>query len=110
MPKKTKQINKKQRNAVQNLSAESYIEAPLIIESKKTRAKFACNDILQEMIGLVNLLPKDFHFDLVEAINDEKPLALYWFDILKNLPSDLFLELIESREFIEYEKQDSREY
>ncbi len=47
---------------------------------------------------------------LLEAIKVGKSPNIYWFETLKNLPSDLFLELIRSRELIEYEKQDSREY
>ncbi len=110
MPKNTKQINKKQQNAVQNLSADYYTQTPQFFKGQKTRAKFACNEKLQEMIRLANLLPKDFHIDLLEAIKEGKSPALYWYEILRNLSSDLFLELIKSREVIEYEKQDSIEY
>ncbi|MCA1637922.1 MAG: hypothetical protein LC768_06230, partial [Acidobacteria bacterium] len=110
MPTNTKQINKKQGDAIQNLSADCYTKTPQTFEGQKTRAKFACNDKLLEMIRLANLLPKDFHFDLLEAIKEGKKPNVYFFETLGNLPSDLFSELIISRELTEYEKQDSRYY
>ncbi|CAN5698246.1 hypothetical protein BH18ACI1_BH18ACI1_17940 [soil metagenome] len=107
MPKKTKQSNKKQRDAVQNLLADNYTKAPQAVESKKTRAKFSCNPKLEEMVRLANLLPKDFYFDLIEAIKEGKLPSLYWFEKSRNFSSELLLELDKCNEDIEYETQDN---
>lgn len=113
MQKKAGQNNRKQSNAVQNLSVKKSTKTPRLNLTQKTRAKYECSEKLAEMIEQANLIPKNFYFSIEEFINAKD--RRYSFDIefieyLMSLPEEIKHFVFLSKETSEYEKQDSLEF
>lgn len=55
---------------IQNLLIKMSKKTPQIKKSLKSRAKYDCPEELDELIYVANLLPKEFHFDLMETVRE----------------------------------------
>jgi len=105
--------NKKQVNAVQNLSSRSATKAPQKTYNRKSRAKYECSDELAEMIEQANLIKKEFSFsidDFLKDLDTVQSLVISWYEFFFSLPKDIQYFVFQSEESLDYEKQDGYEF